>query len=157
VLSQALDGDTRQPASLSWITSALSLPTPPPPPPPARADETATGAGTQWPGTSNWFMYTKFSASKVDLIAGQHHDAGDITMRNLSKTSTEITITLQNGFDFAGAQSNLKIHPMSRPPLDYVQPGAFTHKFTVSGQTVKVTVPTAAFYGIHADVLGPLK
>src|SRR5215217_67740 len=42
--------------------------------------ETATGAGTVYPGTSNWFMYTAFTTNKVDLIAGQKYDAGDITM-----------------------------------------------------------------------------
>jgi hypothetical protein len=42
--------------------------------------ETATGAGTRYPGTSNWFMYTPYQTTKVDLIAGQHYDAGDIYM-----------------------------------------------------------------------------
>jgi hypothetical protein len=68
VLSQALDGDTRQPASLSWITSALSLPTPPPPPPPApRAatflviDEDGIDNGPRYWPTSD----SSFTASNI--------------------------------------------------------------------------------------------
>ena len=115
--------------------------------------ETAVGAGIRYPNTSNWFMYTPYTTNKVDLIAGQHYDAGDIFM---SRTSTHTTfrIVMQNGFTWAGAAENLKINPFASAPTAWLQPGAFLYKFTVSGNTVVVTIPgtSARFYGIHGDV-----
>jgi hypothetical protein len=118
--------------------------------------ETATGAGTRYPGTSNWFMYTAFTTNKVDLIAGQHYDAGDIYMTR-NGTSTYIKITLHNGFRWANVSQNLKIQDFANAPTKYVQPGNFKYKFTVTPQstvtyTAKIPGTTAKFYGIHADV-----
>jgi hypothetical protein len=59
--------------------------------------ETATGADTRYPGTTNWFMYTAYTTNKVDLIAGRNYDAGDIFMTR-NGTNTYIKITLHNGF-----------------------------------------------------------
>ncbi len=119
--------------------------------------ETATGAGKKYPGSSNWFMYTGYTTSKVDLIAGQHHDAGDITMTRTS-THTVITIVTQNGFSWADVEGNLKIQDFDSEPKAYVAPGSFKHKFEVSGNTVKVSIPgtKAKFYGIHGDMRRPL-
>jgi hypothetical protein len=118
--------------------------------------ETATGAGTRYPGTSNWFMYTAFTTNKVDLIAGQHYDAGDIYMTR-NGTSTYIKITLHTGFRWANVSQNLKIQDFANAPTKYVQPGNFKYKFTVTPQstvtyTAKIPGTTAKFYGIHADV-----
>ncbi|GIG29023.1 hypothetical protein [Cellulomonas marina] len=116
--------------------------------------ETATGAGTRWPGTSNWFMYTAFSTSTVDLVAGQKHDAGDITMvRSADGRTTTITITLHPGFALSGAKDDVKIQPLAQAPTRYLQPGSFTHKWTRTTSPVVVTVPSTAFYGIHLDVV----
>jgi hypothetical protein len=118
--------------------------------------ETATGAGTRYPGTSNWFMYTAYNTSKVDLIAGQKYDAGDIFMTR-SGSNTYIKVILHNGFRWANMRENLKIQPFAKAPTKYVQPGNFKYKFTVTPQstvtyTAKVPGTTALFYGIHADV-----
>jgi hypothetical protein len=118
--------------------------------------ETATGAGPRYPGTSNWFMYTAFTTNKVDLIAGQHYDAGDIFMTR-NGTSTYIKITLHNGFRWANVSQNLKIQDFANAPTKYIQPGQFKYKFTVTPQstvtyTAKIPGTTAKFYGIHADV-----
>ena len=117
--------------------------------------ETATGAGIRYPGTSNWFMYTAYNTSKVDLIAGQHYDAGDIYMTR-SGGNTFINITLASGFRFANVSQNLKVQPFASAPKSYVQPGAFKYKFSVAQGTstysVKIPGDTAKFYGIHADV-----
>jgi hypothetical protein len=120
------------------------------------AEETATGAGKQYPGSSNWFMYTGYTTSKVDLIAGQHHDAGDIFMTRTS-TGTTIRIVLQNGFRWDDVKDNLKIQDFDSEPKTYVEPGSYKHKFKVSGNTVTVTIPgtRAKFYGIHADTERP--
>jgi hypothetical protein len=125
--------------------------------PPPFSGETASGAGFRYPNTSNWFMYSPYKTTKTDLIAGQFYDAGDIYMSRTS-TSTIIRIELQNGFQWAGAAENLKINPYLTAPTDYVQPGAFMYKFTVSGNVVTVTIPgtSAKFYGIHGDVMRPL-
>jgi uncharacterized repeat protein (TIGR01451 family) len=122
--------------------------------PPQWGDETAVSAGTRWPGTSNWFMYMAYTTSKVDLIAGQNYDAGDIFMSR-SGGNTIITIVLTNSsWRWAPVSDNLKIIPMNSAPTTYVSPGQFPYKFTVSGSTVTVTIPgtSAKFYGIHGDV-----
>ncbi len=118
--------------------------------------ETATGAGIRYPGTSNWFMYTGYNTTKVDLIAGQNYDAGDIYMTR-SGGNTYIKVTLASGFRWANASQNLKIQDFAKAPTKYVQPGNFKYKFTVTPQstvtyTAKIPGDTAKFYGIHADV-----
>jgi hypothetical protein len=117
--------------------------------------ETATGAGIRYPGTSNWFMYTAYNTSKVDLIAGQNYDSGDIYMTR-SGGNTYIKVTLASGFRFANVTQNLKIQNFASAPKSYLQPGAFKYKFSVpqgtSTYTAKIPGETAKFYGIHADV-----
>jgi uncharacterized cupin superfamily protein len=117
--------------------------------------ETATGAGTRYPGTSNWFMYTAYQTTKVDLIAGQYYDAGDIYMTR-SGGNTYIKVTLASGFRFANVAQNLKIQDFAKAPAKYVQPGNFKYKFSVAQgtntYTAKIPGDTAKFYGIHADV-----
>ncbi|CAN5360072.1 hypothetical protein BH24GEM3_BH24GEM3_22120 [soil metagenome] len=126
-----------------------------PPPPSQWAGETATGRGTQWPGTSNWFMYTGYTTSKVDLVAGRTFlDAGDIFMSRSGSTTT-IRIVLHDGWRWADVKDNLKIVPLDAAPKSYMEPGSFPHKFRVSGQEVTVTIPNsgkAKFFGIHGDV-----
>jgi hypothetical protein len=121
--------------------------------------ETATGAGTRYPGTSNWFMYTAFTTNTVNLIAGQNIDAGDITMTRYGG-NTYITVTLASGFRFANVKENLKIQDFANAPTKYLEPGQFKHKFSVPQGTIpytntytaKIPGDTAKFYGIHANV-----
>jgi hypothetical protein len=101
-------------------------------------------------------MYTAYTTNKVDLIAGQNYDAGDIYMTR-NGTNTYIKITLHNGFRWANMSQNLKIQDFAKAPTKYIEPGAFKYKFTVTPQstvTYTATIPgtTAKFYGIHADV-----
>ena len=132
---------------------------------------TATGYGTQYPNTNNWFMYSPYTTAKVDLVSGRNlQDAGDIYMsRSGSGTNarTTIRIVLNSGWSFANAAESVKIQPFNTAPTTYVQPGHFIYKFTApnitnnaattvqfSGNTVIVTMPgtSATFYGIHVDV-----
>ena len=121
--------------------------------------ETATGTGDRYKGTANWFMYTKYATTKVDLMAGQNYDAGDIYFTR-DATNTYIKITLHNGFRWANVSQNLKIHNFATVPssgVQFIQPGQFRYKFTVTPQstvTYTATIPgtTAQAYGIHADV-----
>ena len=118
--------------------------------------ETATGYGKTYTGTSNWFMVTKFpttTAPPVNLIAGQHYDAGDITFTR--NGTTTIKITLHDGFRFANVANNLKIQDFTteRPP--YKAPGQFKYKFNCSQASNTCTatgLTNAPYYGIHVDV-----
>jgi hypothetical protein len=144
-------------------------------PQPRAAGETATGFGTVYPNTSNWFMYTAYGTSKVDLVSGRDHkDAGDIYMSRSgsgSNSRTTIRIVLHTGWSWDRVDEVLKIQPFDRAPKDYLEPGAFLYKFTApdlakhpqttvtfSGNSVTVTMPgnSPKFYGIHADVLRAL-
>jgi hypothetical protein len=166
---QAISGGPNgSPASLAWIGAALSVPAPPQ----QAAGETATGFGIEYPNSSNWFMYTPYTTSKVDLVQGpKHNDVGDIFMSRSgggASAKTTIRITLHAGWSWDAVEEVLKIQPFDSAPKDYVQPGAFLYKFTApnlakdpstsvsfSGQTATVVMPgTKANYGIHADVLG---
>ena len=136
---------------------------------------TATGYGFGYPNTSNWFMYSPYSTSKIDLVSGRDlQDAGDIFMSRTGSGSTArttIRIVLHDGWSFAGVREVLEIQPFTRAPRTYLEPGAFLYKFTApnlasdpgttvvfSGNTVTVTMPghSPLFYGIHADVLREL-
>jgi hypothetical protein len=150
---QAISGPPEggYPASLGWIGAGLSIANTAPVE--QWADETAVGAGTRYPDTKNWFTYTPYTTNKVDLIAGQHFDAGDIFMSR-SGSTTSIRIVLHDGYRWADVEENLKIQPFASAPTAWMPPGGFLHKFTVSGNTVTVQLPgtTAKFYGIHGDV-----
>ncbi len=117
--------------------------------------ESATPRGPIWPKHGgNWFMYTPYTAGPIDLLAGQTYKAGTITMApSATPGKTDITITFNNNYRLrSGLTNNVKVQPMGTAPTSYTQPGAFTQKFTKTGSPITVTVPTAAFYGIHLDV-----
>ncbi|MDP9394328.1 MAG: hypothetical protein M3Q27_08795 [Actinomycetota bacterium] len=140
-----LKGDSTNLSKNATVTVTCTIP--------RWADETATGAGKVYPGSTNWFMYTPYTTAKVDLIAGQKYDAGDIYMTRNS-TTTFFRIVLHDGWRWADVAENLKIQPFDSEPKAYVEPGTFRHKFTVTGQTVTVSVPgvKAKFYGVHGDM-----
>lgn len=137
--------------------------------------ESATGYGTRYPGTSNWFMYTPYTTAKVNLVSGRDlKDARDIFMTRTGSGATartHITIVLHTGWSWGNVGDVLKIQPFTTAPTTYLQPGAFLYKFTApnlasypgtsvvfSGNQVTVSLPGHApnFYGIHADVLRAL-
>jgi hypothetical protein len=98
-------------------------------------------------------MYTAHTTNKVDLIAGQYYDAGDIFMTR-SGGITSISIVLHDGFRWADVEANLKIQPFDSEPKTGVPPGSFEYKWPVSGNTVTVQISgtKAKFYGIHGDM-----
>jgi len=112
--------------------------------------ESATPRGPAWPG-GNWFMYTPYTAGPVDLLAGQHHDAGDITMTRNGTTS--ITITLHDGYRFAAGSNNVKVQAMSSAPTKFLPPGQYSVKKTATGSSITITgLSSTALYGIHVEV-----
>ncbi len=131
--------------------------------------ETATGRGTKWTSAvkdapSTWFMFTPYTTAKVDLIAGQFHDAGDISFTKSGKNNVTISFTLHAGYRLAAGAENVKVEPMSCKPGAYIQPGAFSYKYSVStpaagGGSFSVPgpigpgpIPNASCYAIHVDV-----
>ena len=119
--------------------------------------ETATGRGTDWAKSSNWFMFSHHAEMSapggIDLVAGQHHDAGQITSTRNGTTS--ITITLADGFRFASVSNNVKIQPLTScdGKQSYVQPGQYSIKRTASGSSLTVAgLANTACYAIHVDV-----
>lgn len=117
-------------------------------------DETATSAGVRYPNTRNWFMYMKYTTAKVDLIAGQHYDAGDIYMQRVSG-GTRITIVLASGWRFGPYEENLKIQPFASAPTYLPSIGSFQYKYDIATDqtTIVVTVPSQAnYFGIHGDM-----
>ncbi len=119
-------------------------------------DETATGKGTDWTKNTNWFMFTPVaslaSGAKVDLVAGQSYDAGDIAL-----SGNQLTIRLHDGYRFdPDLTDQVKVHPLSSCKADqtYVEPGAYSIKKTATGTSITVTVPTGktvCAYAIHVD------
>ncbi|PPK98398.1 hypothetical protein CLV92_10193 [Kineococcus xinjiangensis] len=120
--------------------------------------ETATGRGTAYPGSGNWFMYSSYSAlsngTGVDLVAGQHFDAGQVTAsRGLASNSTSLTIVLDKGYRFAGVLENVKVQPLSTVPTKEVKVGSFSVKRTATGDSITISgLANTANYGIHVDV-----
>jgi hypothetical protein len=119
--------------------------------------ETATGRGTDWTKNINWFMFSHYAdmaaPGGIDLVAGQHHDAGQIT--TIRNGTTSITITLADGFRFASVINNVKIQPLTSCLANqaYVQPGQYSIKRTASGSSITVTgLANTACYAIHVDV-----
>lgn len=118
--------------------------------------ETAWGAGPRYVNKGNWAMYTPFVAnSNVDLIAGQHYEAGNIHLSAAVDGYVTITITLNDGFRLAEFEGEIieqavKIQGYSsKPAARNPAPGRFN---TYKGTDLEITVPAFAFYGIHLDV-----
>lgn len=118
--------------------------------------ETATVDGLPWSDVprapANWFMYASHESllAGADLIAGQHHDIGDVRLVENNGTVT-LYFELTGEWELEDVGGNVKVHPMAAPTR-YVQPGRFTYKFTFDSQVFDVTVPAADYYGIHLDV-----
>jgi len=123
--------------------------------------ETATGDGTAWRGTvsgspNTWFQYSPFE-SENGITATTYKI---VTGRNLTPIGSfevvedEICFELDEGWELAGVDDNVKILELDAKPTSYVQPGGFTQKFTEAGSEFCVTVePTGSWgYAIHLDV-----
>lgn len=110
--------------------------------------ETAWGQGTTYPKQNSWAMFTAYAPGTVDLMAGQHHDAGDITFSEMTDGKVTITIRL-DGWGLRDVKEGVKIQGYAKAPSGKVSPGQFT---TYKGNDLVVTVDAFNFYGIHLDV-----
>jgi hypothetical protein len=120
------------------------------------SDETAWANGDRYVGRGNWAMYTPYAEGSVSIYAGQHHLAGTATFSAVSEDNmVTITLALAEGWSLQEGDNAVKIQGYSDTPVaSNPSPGRFT---TYKGNDLEVTVPAAAFYGIHLDVSGKLE
>jgi len=118
------------------------------PPPACYQSETAWATGSRYVTRGNWATYTTYAAGTVNLYAGQNKFAGTATMSAVNGTTVTITIALNEGWSLQEVSNPVKIQGYTTAPSGNPSPGRFASK----GSSLTVTVPAAAFYGIHLDV-----
>jgi len=156
------------PAGLSHSDGFCWNPVQPPggPTPECYADETAWAAGTRYVKKGNWAMFVAYPGADgtVDLIAGQHHLAGEVTFSGSVGGVVTITIELFDGWRFALSpvgeengfpiyDNNIKVQDYAgTPPAKNPAPGQFLWKTVAEGQVGEIEVPLNNIYGVHVDV-----
>lgn len=118
-------------------------------------EETAWGNGARYVKKGNWAMYTPYYDedgeinSPVKLLAGQHHEAGEIVFSPITDGKVTITITLKDGWELQDVEESVKIQGYDKtPPSKNPAPGQFENK----GEELTVTLDFYNYYGIHLDV-----
>lgn len=120
--------------------------------------ETATGDGLPWSNVNSkvktWFEFSPFEETDGDIVTGRNlTDIGDFEYTDLVGPTSELCFALDDPWVFADASGNVKIEPLDEEPEKYLQPGQFSHHFTLSGDSGCVEVPDASYgYAIHLDV-----
>ncbi|NIV38650.1 MAG: hypothetical protein GWN58_57305, partial [Anaerolineae bacterium] len=97
-----------------------------------------------------------------DLIAGQHHDAGDVTFSAPVDGWVEITITLDEAWLFYydveddELDNNVKVQDYDTAPdaTTSTAPGLFDWKEAadIGDSSYTITVPENLFYAVHVDL-----
>ncbi len=122
-------------------------------------EETAWGNGIRYVKKGNWAMYTPYFKddapdvgdinSPVELLAGQHHVAGEIVFSAVTDGKITITITLKDGWELQDVGESVKIQGYATsPPSKNPAPGQFEYK----GTKLTLEVDFYRYYGIHLDV-----
>jgi hypothetical protein len=112
-------------------------------------DDSAWGAGQRYVSRGNWATFTAYSANgSVNIFAGQNKWAGTASMSAINNGNVTITITLNEGWSLQEVSNPVKVQGYSVAPTGNPSPGRFASK----GTSLIVTVPAAAYYGIHLDV-----
>ena len=127
-------------------------------------DETAWAAGIEFDPDSGWAMYVPYYGEEltVDLIAGQHHDAGDVTFSAPDDGWVEITITLDEAWLFYydveddELDNNIKVQDYDTAPdaTTSTAPGLFDWKAAadIGDSSYTISVPLNNFYAVHVDL-----
>ena len=129
-------------------------------------DETAWAAGLEFDPDSGWAMYVPYDAGAapftVDLMAGQHTDAGDVTFSEPVNGEVIITITLDEAWIFYydieddEQDDNIKIQDYMAEPNENtkVAPGLFDWKAAaaIDETSYTITVDQNNFYAVHVDL-----
>lgn len=145
-----------QAGSLSTVDPGDPDPDPDPDPDMVFQPESVTGTGDNWSAvgkTKNWFQYTSATEGTHDLVQGRKlNNAGDVTITDNLDGTTTLSFSLDDPWELAAVDGNVKIQPLDAQPTAYIPPGRFEFHFTESGSEFSVTVPTASFgYAIHLD------
>jgi hypothetical protein len=127
-------------------------------------DETAWAAGLEFNPDNGWAMYVPYDGEEktVDLMAGQHMDAGDVTFSAPDNGWVTITISLEDGWVFYydadddEQDENIKVQDYSVEPdaSASTAPGLFDWKAAadVSDASFTISVPENNFYAVHVDL-----
>lgn len=127
-------------------------------------DETAWAEGLEFDPDSGWAMYVPYDGEEltVDLIAGQHYDAGDVTFSAPEEGWVTITINLEGDWIFYydveddEQDDNIKIQDYTAEPNENTKtaPGLFDWKASadIADVSYTITVPENNFYAVHVDL-----
>lgn len=127
-------------------------------------DETAWAAGLEFDPDSGWAMYVPYFGEEltVDLMAGQHTDAGDVTFSAPVDGWVTITIILEPDWLFYydveddELDNNIKVQDYAVEPDETTStaPGLFDWKEAadIGDSSYTLTVPENLFYAVHVDL-----
>jgi len=115
--------------------------------------ETAWADGDRYVDSS-WATYTAYVANNtVTLFAGQFMEAGTVHFSPVVDGMVTITITLNEGWQFADVAENVKIQDYAEPPTDNPSPGDFAWKFDAAASPFEALVAANLYYGVHVEVM----
>ena len=116
-------------------------------------EETAWATGSNYVSQGNWATYTAYTgtAQSVQIFAGQHILVGTVNFSAPNAANeVQIEIVLDAPWTLQNVSEGVKIQGYdSVPPASNPAPGSFD---TYKGNSLSVTVPQLAYYGIHLDV-----
>ena len=113
-------------------------------------EETAFGGETVGLGKAWWFYFDTSLAETQTIWAGQHYDAGTVTVSECIDDEVTITIELADGWYLQDDDESVKIQGYDESVPSKRQPAG---KFkTYKGDETEVGVPCFEFYIIHLDV-----
>ncbi|HPS12646.1 MAG TPA: hypothetical protein PLB87_05165, partial [Prolixibacteraceae bacterium] len=106
--------------------------------------QTETGFGGNVAGSGNawWYYYT--GTGTQTIWAGQHINAGNVTLAN-----GYLYITLENGWELQNVSEPVKVQGYNTLPSSRPAAGQFT---TYKGNSLTVAVGSYPYYVIHLDV-----
>ncbi len=111
-------------------------------------EETAWGGDTVGEGNAWWYYFDISGCTEQTITAGQHHDAGTVTVSDCDNDEVTITITLTDGWELQDVEEPVKIEGYNSIPTSRPGPGGFTYK----GDALTVNFDCYQYYAIHLDV-----
>jgi uncharacterized repeat protein (TIGR01451 family) len=110
-------------------------------------EETAFGGDTAGGGKAWWYYFS--GAGTQTIWAGQHYDAGTVTVSECIGVEVTITIVLAEGWYLQDDDESVKIKGCESIPSKRQPAGRFE---TYKGDETEVEVPCFAYYIIQLDV-----
>ncbi len=106
-----------------------------------------TGVNVGEPGAW-WYYFDIDGCPTQDIIAGQHHTAGTLTISECENGEVTITIDLTGGWELQDVEEPVKIEGYDSIPTSRPGPGGFTYK----GDELEISFGCHQYYAIHLDV-----